>query len=990
MHFRAGASNRRKRTRTPSKSALRAADSARSGARTQSWHATAFRDRHGNDRGDSQSPRRHSFHGKRSQSHHSLGSGRMGSRSRASAASSDGVSDAVSHCSAESRPDPEEASPYESEADQLRQRSKLNRAASRNMVATPSQTAAGVTWADEHAGDLEEFEPVATASRSRGDREGEEAGSPAESGTETRSERCLSKPSMSIPSSSRASVAHSVFSFAVGDKPVWQWEHRTGFRCYEPKDCDRIENAYMQGHDCVRVKTGKWGSTPMEIFFVDMIQHDPISGNSRKIRRLGREGLFQWFQRTRRRYTRFLFNGSLRRRDFKHYEDMRREIYTNIDRKDYNVSDYYKESGCFSYIAKTDWFFGLSMLAVLLSAVWTAVDADRSSGPNASSTQSMEAVVIDNCFCVFFSIELMIRFGAFKLKKNCMQDFWFVFDSVLLILMIAETWALPIALLLVNKPGGDAPAAGLEALRAARLVRLTRLGRIARLVRVVPEVMTLLKGIAAATRSVLVTLMLLFMLLFLFGVIFRMQAGDDARLAEIIPTVPEAMMLLLLHGTLLDSPAEKLDLIGQESGLLVFLFLVFIFLSSFTILNMLIGILCGVVSSVAEAEREQAAVQFLKSTLLELLECHDRNNDRAINNQEFDLLMNNPEVHLILSSFGVDVADLLSLKDLLFHNKLLKSSWADEDSSGDEDELLTVDVYVTVVCANGLPAADVHLLSAASSDPYVIIDRPGRANEEFRTPVVSCSLDPVWNHSGTIHDYSSNETLRFAVYDSDWGKEDDLLGKVNLTFADVYPDGYAGTLQLLGPNGQVSPSFGTLQLKVELVSEIKKKMRGEAGEPVLTFAEFLEVVLRLRGDKGATVHDIVELRHSMIQGFTHLDTLVAAVLPRKDVVAPSLSAAHVEQVQAGWSVRPQAEPQAVDSVMLACLEDLQQGQIALRAELEQMAGTHQQKYEDMADKVRLVQRHVQLLHEATCAMPGGAEQGHEDPSTKQSEVGDPN
>ena len=55
---------------------------------------------------------------------------------------------------------------------------------------------------------------------------------------------------------------------------------------------------------------------------------------------------------------------------------------------------------------------------------------------------------------------------------------------------------------------------------------MLRLGRIARLLRAVPEVVTLLKGIAAAIRSVFFTLLLLLVLLFVFGVIFKTQAKE--------------------------------------------------------------------------------------------------------------------------------------------------------------------------------------------------------------------------------------------------------------------------------------------------------------------------------------------------------------------------------------------------------------------------------------------------------------------------------
>merc|ERR1712190_87386 len=54
----------------------------------------------------------------------------------------------------------------------------------------------------------------------------------------------------------------------------------------------------MGGDSKVRLRSGKKGSeTPMEIFFVDMIQFDPISESTRKVKRVGEK----WSWRTQAR-----------------------------------------------------------------------------------------------------------------------------------------------------------------------------------------------------------------------------------------------------------------------------------------------------------------------------------------------------------------------------------------------------------------------------------------------------------------------------------------------------------------------------------------------------------------------------------------------------------------------------------------------------------------------------------------------------------------
>merc|ERR1719235_3118450 len=111
--------------------------------------------------------------------------------------------------------------------------------------------------------------------------------------------------------------------------------------------------------------------------------------------------------------------------------------------------------------------------------------------------------------------------------------------------MIFETWIMPLAM-----PAGS--GGGMGDASMLRLLRLLRLTRMARLFRSVPELLTLLKGMAAATRSVFSTLTLLILFTYVFGIIFKQQAADShPDIIELFGTIPEAMWNLLLAGTLL-------------------------------------------------------------------------------------------------------------------------------------------------------------------------------------------------------------------------------------------------------------------------------------------------------------------------------------------------------------------------------------------------------------------------------------------------------
>ena len=61
-------------------------------------------------------------------------------------------------------------------------------------------------------------------------------------------------------------------------------------------------------------------------------------------------------------------------------------------------------------------------------------------------------------------------------------------------------------------------------------------------------------------------------------------------------------------------------------------------LSAFTILNMLIGVLCEVVSTIARSSKEEEAISIVKRWLLDVLLGVDGNNDGKISREEFNIL----------------------------------------------------------------------------------------------------------------------------------------------------------------------------------------------------------------------------------------------------------------------------------------------------------------------------------------------------------------
>jgi hypothetical protein len=216
------------------------------------------------------------------------------------------------------------------------------------------------------------------------------------------------------------------------------------------------------------------------------------------------------------------------------------------------------------------------------------------------------------------------------------------------------------------------------------VLRILRLLRLSKVFRAIPQLLTLVKGITTALPSMFFTGVLLSVLIFVFGVLFRSQTKDSTckmdvetrfrgsidrcqQIEDLFGSVTESGWTLLLYGTFLDSPSMVTSLFwDNELSHLAWAFVIFIFLASFTVLNMFIGIVCEVVSKVSKEERELQEARYLKNNLLSILQCYDKDEDECVGPEEFDTFFRNPEVHEHLSRFGTKVQGVMSLKSVVF------------------------------------------------------------------------------------------------------------------------------------------------------------------------------------------------------------------------------------------------------------------------------------------------------------------------------------
>merc|ERR1719424_1573440 len=148
-------------------------------------------------------------------------------------------------------------------------------------------------------------------------------------------------------------------------------------------------------------------------------------------------------------------------------------------------------------------------------------------------------IVGENIFCVYFTFEFVVRFLAFEAKRNCLKDNWFKFDSVLVIMMILETWVMTLCLVLFGFEGGSLPTGPF------RMLRLMRLARMVRMMRALPELVTMVKGMMVATRAVASSLLLLMLMTYIFAVVMFLGLGEDPEAEYEFGTIGICMWTLM-------------------------------------------------------------------------------------------------------------------------------------------------------------------------------------------------------------------------------------------------------------------------------------------------------------------------------------------------------------------------------------------------------------------------------------------------------------
>ncbi|CEL99364.1 unnamed protein product [Vitrella brassicaformis CCMP3155] len=248
-----------------------------------------------------------------------------------------------------------------------------------------------------------------------------------------------------------------------------------------------------------------------------------------------------------------------------------------------------------AFSPKFDLFFGL---LILLNAIVIGLETDYN--PHNGGDQ-WGWYIGEMLFNVNFIIEFVIRFSVYSWYY--FHDLSNTFDFLLVLIGALDAFVLTWAV--------DADA--LRFFGVLRVVRLLRLARVIRLFKIFKELWLLLAGLKTAMRtllwlSIMLVLILYFAAVFLTIFVGKEDSYDDEieDRDELWGTIPRSMFTLFGIMTLDEWPRIARDIIHLQPWLSPF-FPLYIMVTSFGIMNVVIGVICENCLSLVKEQNEQLA-----------------------------------------------------------------------------------------------------------------------------------------------------------------------------------------------------------------------------------------------------------------------------------------------------------------------------------------------------------------------------------------------
>lgn len=331
------------------------------------------------------------------------------------------------------------------------------------------------------------------------------------------------------------------------------------------------------------------------------------------------------------------------------------------------------------------WFQGLVGFVIILNTVVIGLEVDYlfDGEGNTISSRVLPFEIANQTFCSIYVVELCMRFYYHRLAY--FGQLMNVLDFFLVLMTVLDNWIMKII----------ESDTGLSKLAILRVMRLARLVRIVRMLKFFKEMYLILAGLARATKTLSWVLLLLATTIYV-GSIFatflfrdaKGPPGGDWAPTGLQPWEEEGLpQPLFSHGELYFGSTSKsmltlfqcmtLDrwashvfrpLLEQGFGGVAVIFIVpFLFVTSFGLMNIVVGIIVQHEMELAQ-ERESQAQSLIELeqkklilNLKEFFEACDLNGNGYLEKEELMVALNKPHIYRAFKQIELPVDDVSGL-----------------------------------------------------------------------------------------------------------------------------------------------------------------------------------------------------------------------------------------------------------------------------------------------------------------------------------------
>lgn len=315
-----------------------------------------------------------------------------------------------------------------------------------------------------------------------------------------------------------------------------------------------------------------------------------------------------------------------------------------------------------------DWFgFNLGIggvIAVNAATMGLETDARGKDGENVSGIWYL----IEVCFCLTFVAELGSRLYYHRKTyfTHPINKWWNITDFVIVCLSVVDAF--------IITPMGM--GANVRLISMLRFIRLFRLIRLIRLMRLFKELWLVANGLIESSKTLCWVALMIVSLIYICAIFTTLVIGKNDKLydsyfkesggwdhEEFFRTVPRSMFTLFQVVTFESWSERIVRHVMQKQPAMVVFFIAFIAVSSFGLLNIVVGVV--VESTLSTSERDENKVkrsqerdrQRVFDHLREIFESADEDGSGTLTLAEVQKAINKPEIYNKLKMIEFPVED---------------------------------------------------------------------------------------------------------------------------------------------------------------------------------------------------------------------------------------------------------------------------------------------------------------------------------------------